>query len=546
MNHEFPVDMCGNNLVPSLQHIMSLEDSSDDTCDREPEMVVSDNGDTDYDLNDESEEEIDDEEEDSCEDDSQVQALVDHLEVKFRDLVSSKIVDAEQFFDDPNTLQRPLSRSTLVDAQNSSATQEFLSHTSQEELRDGGSAKQGVIVENSQGGGVHANYITVATQTEDSVSGSSDPGSATPIIAEIADEIRTEEVRDSEHARMEIGQLREARECLITQRQKYAAQLKEEEKSEEYHKTVECKVFEFEEGIEAVDLAIEFKNEIILGHPKRAQFVSGASSESDEPDLVSRLQNLSVDELQRLLCIYFGKVVELRSTSKKLELHLEHSENTNEQLKQRLAAEHKFWKNVHTENQARIRLMLSSQNHSSVVDTYFREMESQLAVYRKKKHDLERSLTELLVRHGYLVNGADYDVKQVVKMLGIESQLTGVSNRPSDDNPGGTVRHFPHHSRSKPPLNLRRNARLLDDELPRIHREARLLEGWDREHRQSPLQPPQGAEVRRERKRLIIQPGNAASSSVYAPHGGQSHHHGHNSHQNPHRSSHGSNHHGHK
>lgn len=102
-------------------------------------------------------------------------------------------------------------------------------------------------------------------------------------------------------------------------------------------------MYGFEEAVEAIDSAIDYKNETICGRefvmsnnlaPGKVNFsiiknlfISLISCSNNfinfftqmEADLVSRLSSLTQLDLQRLFCKYFSKVVEFRFSTKKLE-----------------------------------------------------------------------------------------------------------------------------------------------------------------------------------------------------------------------------------
>lgn len=504
-----------------------------------------DNGDTDYDFNEDDESE-EDEEDDSCEDDSQIHALIDDLEVKFRQLVCTKIGEAEQFFDDANTLQRPVFHSLNVgEAQVGDLCQGGSQGNPDGVVEVNTSMKNDnpiVIDGGTKGSATLSQRCEIGVQTDEDIC-SVIKSSGTLVSTE--NMCNRDESLEPDQARAEIGQLRDVRDSLVAGRQEWAAQLKQsDDKTEDELKKIECKVYEIEEAIEAVDTAIEFKNEIVTGqNPSKSSIGGGEITPgSNEAQLVTRLESLSIEELRRLLCVYFAKVVELRSSSRRLEKNLELAENEIEQLKRRSASDRKYFQTQHEEDVNRIRLFISSRQSRSHpdIESVFRDMHDTLVNTRKKKHHLEVALTELLIRHGYLVNGADYDVKQVVRMLGIESQMPGgggtsrTTSRPISGTHGGASTSA-HHSRSgsqrvtsKPShhnLSSRRNGQVFDGQFSRLHRGdpmSMMPDGyWEREHRHA--QAPTGgavAEVRRERGRIIIQQNSGAPSSSNYNHAG--------------------------
>ncbi|CAL8081910.1 unnamed protein product [Orchesella dallaii] len=560
MRHCIAHELCGeNDDICSMQGV-SIDDFEEDINDRDNNLD-SEAEDTDYDaIEDEDESEAEEEEDENSDDDSQLHALIDDLELKFRMLVSSKIGEVEQFFDDANTLQQHVSHSTLADSRKKCDQSVTVENYTQQESQDKDTARNSKSLAECSSSKVQVQMYDMGTQTDEDIVCQASVKTIN-CAPEVSNNTPVTLTSLSDKARIEISQLRDVRDSLISQRQQWATQLKQcKDENNAETKKAEAKMYELEEAVEALDTAIEFKNEIVLGQPQ-TKVTESISPGTSEADLVTRLETLSLEELQRLLCKYFAKVVELRTSSRRLEKHLEHAENSNEKLRERLVGEHKLLKEMHLDYQSRIRLIFSGNNPNAALDSYLRKMDEQLAAARKKQHDLERSLTELLVRHGYLVNGADYDVKQVVKMLGIESQLAGTTHRAQDGGAGAEGSAQPSHTRGlEAPgpsawhkgtksrfagLGHRRNGRQLDGhELQRIHRDVRLVEGWDREREREhrPLvQPAQPTEVRREKRRIIIQPSNGVPSSTQPHHGSPNHHY-----QHPHQPGHGSHQYGYK
>ncbi|XP_068632385.1 kinesin-like protein costa [Battus philenor] len=120
--------------------------------------------------------------------------------------------------------------------------------------------------------------------------------------------------------RKEIKNLRKTRECLHEQRcslghkRKIYKSLSDSE---------ERKIFECEEAIEAIDTAIEYKNNLICGKSPSASLSDSHDNKDSrsrgEQMLMARLDKLSHDEMKTLLYRYFEKVVDLRSACAALE-----------------------------------------------------------------------------------------------------------------------------------------------------------------------------------------------------------------------------------
>lgn len=130
------------------------------------------------------------------------------------------------------------------------------------------------------------------------------------------DMYRDDEQREG--LRHEIRNLRRTRDHLLDQRCSLDRKLKREKMLS--HKE-ERKLLECDEAIEAIDAAIEFKNELICGH-KSIDTSESIQREKGEQMLMARLNKLSTEEMRTLLYKYFTKVIDLRDSSRKLEIQL--------------------------------------------------------------------------------------------------------------------------------------------------------------------------------------------------------------------------------
>ncbi|KAM7441007.1 Kinesin-like protein kif27 [Porites harrisoni] len=81
----------------------------------------------------------------------------------------------------------------------------------------------------------------------------------------------------------------------------------------------ERRLIELDEGVDALEAAIEFKNEGIANKQKELDS-SQLLTDKDRQGLVNKLSNLAPGEAVALLSKYFEKVVELRGNEKKLQL----------------------------------------------------------------------------------------------------------------------------------------------------------------------------------------------------------------------------------
>lgn len=130
---------------------------------------------------------------------------------------------------------------------------------------------------------------------------------------------------EKQSLRLEIHNLRSTRDCLIDER----CALDDKFQQEKSLTTLEeRKLLECDEAIEAIDAAIEYKNELICG--RKSGFEAGGRGKGEEL-LMARLNKLSDDEMRMLLYKYFLKVIDLRESGRKLEVQLTEKEGQNDQ-----------------------------------------------------------------------------------------------------------------------------------------------------------------------------------------------------------------------
>ncbi|XP_043288712.1 kinesin-like protein costa [Venturia canescens] len=125
---------------------------------------------------------------------------------------------------------------------------------------------------------------------------------------------RMTDTDEREALRHEIRNLRRTRECLIEEK----CGLDEKLQKERTLSTLEeRKLLECGETIEAIDAMIEHKNEMICG--RKNLDVKQAQRENSER-MLSQLEKLSDSEMRTLFDKYFWKVIDLKQSSKNLEI----------------------------------------------------------------------------------------------------------------------------------------------------------------------------------------------------------------------------------
>ncbi|KAM7424031.1 hypothetical protein PAMA_000410 [Pampus argenteus] len=130
--------------------------------------------------------------------------------------------------------------------------------------------------------------------------------------------LRSSSAQDSQQIRQEISNLRQEKDSLLKQRVELDDKLRQGSllSSEE-----ERTLFQLDEAIEALDAAIEYKNEAITQRQRQLRASANMLSQW-EMNLMAKLSYLSASETRALLCKYFDKVVSLREEERKLQLAL--------------------------------------------------------------------------------------------------------------------------------------------------------------------------------------------------------------------------------
>ncbi|XP_060055482.1 kinesin-like protein KIF27 isoform X1 [Erinaceus europaeus] len=174
-------------------------------------------------------------------------------------------------------------------------------------------------------------------------------------------------------------------------------------------------LFQIEEGIEALEAAIEYKNESIQSRQNslRASFQNLSHSEAD---ILEKLIRLSPVEIRAILLRYFNKVVNLRDAERKLQLQNEEIEmkveekdniirelesaleHLKSQCDQRLTLQQK-------EHEQKLQLLLhhfKEQDGDGIMETLgtyedkIQQLEKDLYFYKKTSRDLKKKLKELV------------------------------------------------------------------------------------------------------------------------------------------------------
>uniref|UniRef100_A0A8C3K5V8 Kinesin family member 27 n=1 Tax=Calidris pygmaea TaxID=425635 RepID=A0A8C3K5V8_9CHAR len=148
-------------------------------------------------------------------------------------------------------------------------------------------------------------------------------------------------------------------------------------------------LFQLEEGIEALEAAIDYKNESIQNRQHLLRSSSQILSQS-ENNVIGKLVSLSAAELRAILFKYFNKIVGLRESQRKLQLRIEEQEmkvidqeNIIRELESALE---------HVKLQCDRRLTLQHKEHEKKLQLILHHFKETLKGYEVKVQQLEKDL----------------------------------------------------------------------------------------------------------------------------------------------------------
>lgn len=170
---------------------------------------------------------------------------------------------------------------------------------------------------------------------------------------------------DLDGLRHEIRDLRRNREGLLEKRCKIHTKVTNKQIVNDVE---ERKLLQYEEAIEAIDLAIEYKNGLICGRLPLMQ----RSHDTDFSILLDVIMKLSDGEMRILLQRYYEKIIDLRSSSKKLEVQVMDYECQNESLAQQAQTLCQSLQRVRLEDDRRI--MSLQQDYESKLNLLMKRL----------------------------------------------------------------------------------------------------------------------------------------------------------------------------
>ncbi|NWJ04270.1 KIF27 protein, partial [Crypturellus undulatus] len=174
-------------------------------------------------------------------------------------------------------------------------------------------------------------------------------------------------------------------------------------------------LFQLEEGIEALEAAIDYKNESIQSRQLLLRSSSQILSQSED-NIIGKLVPLSAAELRAILLKYFNKIVGLRESERKLKLQTEEQEmkvidQENAIRELQSALEHiklqcdRQLTLQHKEHEQKLQLILhhfKEQDSEGIAETLkgyevkVQQLEKDLFFYKKTSRDLKKKLKEAI------------------------------------------------------------------------------------------------------------------------------------------------------
>ncbi|XP_050696395.1 kinesin-like protein KIF27 isoform X2 [Eriocheir sinensis] len=205
--------------------------------------------------------------------------------------------------------------------------------------------------------------------------------------------------------REEISHLRDARDSLMMHRQKLDRRI-HKSGGRRVGSGEERRLLELDEAIEAVDAAIEYKNEVICGRAKELQ---SHALLLNQDHLMERLVNLSHEETRSLLVKYFSKVIDLRVEFRKQDIAFNDLENQYDEQSRYISDLKAAYQQASLEVERRItmqqrdyqqkiatllRQFNDDSSGSGAQEFRLREMEKQVFYYKKLSRDLKSKLRQ--------------------------------------------------------------------------------------------------------------------------------------------------------
>ncbi|XP_057400287.1 kinesin-like protein KIF7 isoform X4 [Balaenoptera acutorostrata] len=244
-------------------------------------------------------------------------------------------------------------------------------------------------------------------------------------LSEKSGQLRQGSAQSQQQIRGEIDALRQEKDALLKQRLEIDGKLRQGSLlSPEEERTL----FQLDEAIEALDAAIEYKNEAITCR-QRVLRASASLLSQCEMNLMAKLSYLSSSETRALLCKYFDKVVTLREEQHQQQIAFSELEMQLEE-QQRLV----YWLEVALERQRLEmdrQLTLQQKEHEQSIQLLLQQSRDHLGeglADSKRQYETRiQALEKELGRHMWI----NQELKQKLSSLNAagQSRVTGGEKR---------------------------------------------------------------------------------------------------------------------
>ncbi|XP_029808156.1 kinesin-like protein KIF7 [Suricata suricatta] len=242
-------------------------------------------------------------------------------------------------------------------------------------------------------------------------------------LSEKSGQLRQGSAQSQQRLRREIDALRQEKDSLLKQRLDIDGKLRRGSLlSPEEERTL----FQLDEAVEALDAAIEYKNEAITSR-QRALRASASLLSQCEMNLMAKLSYLSSSETRALLCKYFDKVVTLREEQHQQQIAFSELEMQLEE-QQRLV----YWLEAALERQRLEmdrQLTLQQKEHEQNVQLLLQQSRDHLgeglADSRRQYETRIQALEKELGRHLWM----NQELKQKLGSLSASGQSRGGEKR---------------------------------------------------------------------------------------------------------------------
>ncbi|XP_053844711.1 kinesin-like protein KIF7 isoform X2 [Vidua macroura] len=297
-------------------------------------------------------------------------------------------------------------------------------------------------------------------------------------LSEKNGQLRHGSAHDQQQIRQEINSLRQEKDQLLKQRLELDNKLRQGTLLSPEEERI---LFQLDEAIEALDAAIEYKNESITCR-QRVLRASASLLSQCEMNLMAKLSYLSSSETRALLCKYFDKVVTLREDQHRqhiafseLEMQLEEQQQLVYWLeaaveRQRLEMDRQLTLQQKEHEQNMQLLLQQSREHmdeglaSSKLqyEARIQVLEKELSRYMRANQELNQRLSNMNLHPG--------------QTKGMERSIHGAGDRAAPEL--GTCEEFSLREQPVPPAAAEESPRARDESRDLVH--APLPSTWRR------------------------------------------------------------------